>query len=89
MKKRSKVKTGRRLWPRDGNQTNTCFLLLPHVVASSRRTNKPPLCCEHAGKSPKMPKAKKSGKKKKFNYNQDRKKLKKKFIKKHNPRIEK
>ncbi|XP_026184225.1 nucleolar protein 16 [Mastacembelus armatus] len=35
-----------------------------------------------------MPKAKKSGKKKKFNYNQDRKKLKKQFIKKSNPRIE-
>lgn len=36
-----------------------------------------------------MPKAKRSGKSKKFDYNQDRKKLKKKFIKKANPRIEK
>jgi len=35
-----------------------------------------------------MPKAKKSGKRKKFDYNQDRKKMKKKFIKKCNPRIE-
>lgn len=35
-----------------------------------------------------MPKAKKSGKRKKFDYNQDRKKLKKKFLKKYNPRIE-
>ncbi|CAF97276.1 unnamed protein product, partial [Tetraodon nigroviridis] len=35
-----------------------------------------------------MPKAKKSGRKKKYNYEQDRKKLKKKFIKKSNPRIE-
>lgn len=35
-----------------------------------------------------MPKAKKSGKSKKFDYNLDRKKLKKKFIKKYNPRIE-
>ncbi|XP_026229267.1 nucleolar protein 16 [Anabas testudineus] len=35
-----------------------------------------------------MPKAKKSGKKKKFNYNQDRKKMKKQFFKKYNPRIE-
>uniref|UniRef100_A0A3Q3X6T4 Nucleolar protein 16 n=1 Tax=Mola mola TaxID=94237 RepID=A0A3Q3X6T4_MOLML len=35
-----------------------------------------------------MPKAKKSGKRMKFNYNQDRKKLKKKFLKKYNPRIE-
>lgn len=36
-----------------------------------------------------MPKAKKSGRKKKYNYEQDRKKLKKKLIKKSNPRIEK
>lgn len=36
-----------------------------------------------------MSKAKKSGKRKKFDYNQDRKKMKKKFIKKANPRIEK
>lgn len=35
-----------------------------------------------------MPKAKKSAKRKKFDYNQDRKKLKKKFLKKYNPRIE-
>ncbi|XP_029304775.1 nucleolar protein 16 [Cottoperca gobio] len=35
-----------------------------------------------------MPKAKKSGKRKKFNYTQDRKKLKKQHIKKCNPRIE-
>ncbi|KAM8742020.1 nucleolar protein 16 [Acanthopagrus schlegelii] len=35
-----------------------------------------------------MPKAKRSGKSKKFDYNQNRKKLKKKFIKKANPRIE-
>ncbi|KAM9349033.1 nucleolar protein 16 [Symphorus nematophorus] len=35
-----------------------------------------------------MPKAKKSGKRKTFDYNQNRKKLKKKFIKKYNPRIE-
>ncbi|XP_044078757.1 nucleolar protein 16 [Siniperca chuatsi] len=35
-----------------------------------------------------MPKAKKSGKRKRFDYNQDRKKMKKKFIKKYNPRIE-
>ncbi|XP_070773928.1 nucleolar protein 16 [Enoplosus armatus] len=35
-----------------------------------------------------MPKAKKSGKRKTFDYNQDRKKMKKKFIKKYNPRIE-
>jgi len=35
-----------------------------------------------------MPKAKKSGKRKKFDYNQDRKKMKKKYIKKCNPRIE-
>nr|XP_020470817.1 nucleolar protein 16 [Monopterus albus] len=35
-----------------------------------------------------MPKAKKSGKRKKFDYNQDRKKLKKRFIKKYKPRIE-
>ncbi|XP_034405360.1 nucleolar protein 16 [Cyclopterus lumpus] len=35
-----------------------------------------------------MPKAKKSGKRQKFDYNQDRKKLMKKFIKKCNPRIE-
>ncbi|KAM7374039.1 hypothetical protein PAMP_006716 [Pampus punctatissimus] len=35
-----------------------------------------------------MPKAKKSGKRRKFDYNQDRKKMKKKFIKKCNPRIE-
>ncbi|XP_070699698.1 nucleolar protein 16 [Pempheris klunzingeri] len=35
-----------------------------------------------------MPKAKKSGKRKSFDYNQDRKKMKKKFIKKYNPRIE-
>lgn len=35
-----------------------------------------------------MSKAKKSGKRKKFDYNQDRKKMKKKFIKKANPRIE-
>lgn len=36
-----------------------------------------------------MPKAKKSGRKKKYNYEQDRKKLKKKLLKKYNPRIEK
>uniref|UniRef100_A0A673C857 Nucleolar protein 16 n=1 Tax=Sphaeramia orbicularis TaxID=375764 RepID=A0A673C857_9TELE len=35
-----------------------------------------------------MPKAKKSGKRKTFNYNQDRKKLKKKVLKKNKPRIE-
>ncbi|XP_042354495.1 nucleolar protein 16 [Plectropomus leopardus] len=35
-----------------------------------------------------MPKAKQSARRKKFNYNQDRKKLKKQFIKKYNPRIE-
>ncbi|XP_073335263.1 nucleolar protein 16 [Pagrus major] len=35
-----------------------------------------------------MPKAKRSGKSKKFDYNLDRKKLKKQFIKKANPRIE-
>lgn len=35
-----------------------------------------------------MPKAKKSGKRKKFDYNQDRKKLKKKALKKSKPRIE-
>nr|XP_046266830.1 nucleolar protein 16 [Scatophagus argus] len=35
-----------------------------------------------------MPKAKNSGKRKKFDYNQDRKKLKKNFIKKYKPRIE-
>ncbi|XP_040906804.1 nucleolar protein 16 [Toxotes jaculatrix] len=35
-----------------------------------------------------MPKAKQSSKRKKFDYNQDRKKLKKKFNKKNNPRIE-
>ncbi|KAM4545924.1 nucleolar protein 16 [Odontesthes bonariensis] len=35
-----------------------------------------------------MPKAKKSSKRKKFDYTQDRKKLKKKFLKKCNPRIE-
>ncbi|XP_041808987.1 nucleolar protein 16 [Chelmon rostratus] len=35
-----------------------------------------------------MPKAKKSGKRKKFDYNQDRKKMKKKLMKKCNPRIE-
>ncbi|XP_059208377.1 nucleolar protein 16 [Centropristis striata] len=35
-----------------------------------------------------MPKAKKSGKRKNFDYNQDRKKMKKQFIKKYNPRIE-
>ncbi|XP_068456733.1 nucleolar protein 16 [Clinocottus analis] len=35
-----------------------------------------------------MPKAKKSGKRKKFNYNQDRKKLLKQSLKKYNPRIE-
>ncbi|XP_038563956.1 nucleolar protein 16 [Micropterus salmoides] len=35
-----------------------------------------------------MPKAKKSGKRKRFDYNQDRKKMKKKFLKKCNPRIE-
>ncbi|XP_068587871.1 nucleolar protein 16 [Cebidichthys violaceus] len=35
-----------------------------------------------------MPKAKKSGKRKKFDYNLDRKKMKKQFIKKYNPRIE-
>ncbi|XP_070839495.1 nucleolar protein 16 [Chaetodon trifascialis] len=35
-----------------------------------------------------MPKAKKSGKRKKFDYNQDRKKMKKKLLKKYNPRIE-
>ncbi|XP_053187211.1 LOW QUALITY PROTEIN: nucleolar protein 16 [Scomber japonicus] len=35
-----------------------------------------------------MPKAKKSGKRKKFDYNQDRKKMKKQYIKKCNPRIE-
>lgn len=35
-----------------------------------------------------MPKAKNSGKRKKFDYNLDRKKLKKKFFKKNNPRIE-
>lgn len=35
-----------------------------------------------------MPKAKKSSKKMRFDYNLDRKKLKKKFIKKSNPRIE-
>ncbi|XP_008292301.1 nucleolar protein 16 [Stegastes partitus] len=35
-----------------------------------------------------MPKAKKSSKRQKFDYNRDRKKLKKKFIKKYNPRIE-
>ncbi|XP_054481956.1 nucleolar protein 16 [Anoplopoma fimbria] len=35
-----------------------------------------------------MPKAKKSGKRKKFNYSQNRKKLKKQAIKKCNPRIE-
>ncbi|TNM84410.1 nucleolar protein 16 [Takifugu flavidus] len=35
-----------------------------------------------------MPKAKKSGRKKKYNYEQDRKKLKKKLLKKYNPRIE-
>ncbi|XP_035522962.1 nucleolar protein 16 [Morone saxatilis] len=35
-----------------------------------------------------MPKAKKSGKRKNFDYSQDRKKLKKKFMKKDNPRIE-
>lgn len=36
-----------------------------------------------------MPKAKQSARRKKFDYNKDRKKLKKKFIKKNNPRIEK
>ncbi|XP_068600790.1 nucleolar protein 16 isoform X2 [Brachionichthys hirsutus] len=35
-----------------------------------------------------MPKAKQSAKRKRFDYNQDRKKLKKKFNKKSNPRIE-
>lgn len=35
-----------------------------------------------------MPKAKKSSKKMRFDYNKDRKKLKKKFLKKSNPRIE-
>ncbi|XP_031724881.1 nucleolar protein 16 [Anarrhichthys ocellatus] len=35
-----------------------------------------------------MPKAKKSGKRKKFDYTQDRKKLKKQTFKKYNPRIE-
>ncbi|XP_075996530.1 nucleolar protein 16 [Genypterus blacodes] len=35
-----------------------------------------------------MPKAKKSSKRKKFDYNQDRKKLKKKMLKKRAPRIE-
>lgn len=36
-----------------------------------------------------MPKAKQSARRKKFDYNKDRKKLKKKLIKKNNPRIEK
>lgn len=36
-----------------------------------------------------MAKTKQSARRKKFDYNQDRKKLKKKFIKKSNPRIEK
>ncbi|XP_049447340.1 nucleolar protein 16 [Epinephelus fuscoguttatus] len=35
-----------------------------------------------------MPKAKKSSKRKKFDYTQDRKKMKKQFMKKYNPRIE-
>ncbi|XP_068186782.1 nucleolar protein 16 [Antennarius striatus] len=35
-----------------------------------------------------MPKAKQSARRKKFDYNRDRKKLKKKLLKKHNPRIE-
>ncbi|KAM9728671.1 nucleolar protein 16 [Menidia menidia] len=35
-----------------------------------------------------MPKTKQSKRRKKFDYNQDRKKLKKKFLKKANPRIE-
>ncbi|KAL6098390.1 nop16 [Pungitius sinensis] len=35
-----------------------------------------------------MPKAKKSSKRKKFDYNQDRKKMKKRSNKKYNPRIE-
>ncbi|KAM3601780.1 uncharacterized protein V6R79_018898 [Siganus canaliculatus] len=35
-----------------------------------------------------MPKAKKAGRKKKFDYSQDRKKAKKKFTKKNNPRID-
>ncbi|XP_029942481.1 nucleolar protein 16 [Salarias fasciatus] len=35
-----------------------------------------------------MPKAKKSSRKMRFDYNRDRKKLKKKFLKKNNPRIE-
>ncbi|XP_071362149.1 nucleolar protein 16 [Trachinotus anak] len=35
-----------------------------------------------------MPKTKQSSKRKKFDYNKDRKKMKKKFIKKYNPRIE-
>lgn len=35
-----------------------------------------------------MPKAKQSSKRKKFDYNQDRKKLKKKLLKKNKPRIE-
>ncbi|KAM4620779.1 nucleolar protein 16 [Polymixia lowei] len=34
-----------------------------------------------------MPKAKKSSRRKKFDYSQDRKKLKKQFLKKQNPRI--
>lgn len=48
-------------------------------------------CCQKSTEKPsrKMPKAKKSGRKKKFNYEQDRKKLKKKLMKKCNPRIEK
>ncbi|CAN9501038.1 unnamed protein product [Ophioblennius macclurei] len=35
-----------------------------------------------------MPKAKKNSRKNRFDYNRDRKKLKKKFLKKSNPRIE-
>ncbi|KAF3841173.1 hypothetical protein F7725_007035 [Dissostichus mawsoni] len=51
-------------------------------------TNTSLLFCENREKSANMPKAKKSGKRKKFNYNLDRKKMKKQAIKKCKPRIE-
>ncbi len=89
--KTSKLK-GQRLkgcgfWSHDRNKTNVYFLSL-HVAFSSPPTNLRCAVKKHR-KITNMPKAKKSGKRKRFDYNQDRKKMKKKFIKKYNPRIEK